>query len=148
MRAFTMFVVALSFAGSAQAALQDDFAKQLEGPWGRVDINWQPYLGALSKNSCPANGVSRPSSVGLFGEGGSMWIEAGAGGSLTIHDGGMLPRVLLFVRMESGSSAVYNDAGLQKRFTLVASDRLSGDRVPPLPGVPGTKYLRCKQRKA
>jgi hypothetical protein len=147
MRAFAMFVAALSLAGVAHATLQDDFAKQLEGPWGRVDINWRPYMGVLSKNSCPAHGVSRPSSVGLFGEGGSMWITAGPGGTLSIHDGGTLARALSFVRMERGSSAIYNDGGVQKRFTLDGADRLSEERAPPVPGVPGTKYLRCKQKK-
>jgi len=147
MRTLASLVVVLSFAGTAHAALQDDFANRLEGPWGRVDINWRPYLGVLSKNSCPASGVSRPSSIGLFGEGGSMWIQAGVGGSLIVHDGGTVPHTLLFVRMQSGSSAVYNDGGVRKKLTLVAPDRLSEEHDPAVPGVPGVKYLRCKQKK-
>lgn len=139
--------VSLAWGAVAAAAPQVDFAERLAGPWGRVDINWQPYTGALSKNTCPAAGVRQPSSIGLFGEGGTIWIEAGAGGSLRVHDGGPLPRTYLFVRMETGASGVYLDGAAEKRLALVGPDRLSEEASPPVAGVPGTKYLRCKIKK-
>lgn len=133
---------------SVSASPQEDFARLLQGPWGRVDISWQPYAGVLAKNSCPALGVTRPSSVGLFGEGGSMWIEPDAGGSLKVHDGGTLPKTYLFLRMETGASAVYSDSGFERRLSLVGPDRLSEERLPAAPAVPGAKFLRCKKKKA
>lgn len=139
--------VSLAWAGIAAAAPQVEFAERLAGPWGRVDINWQPYSGALSKNTCPAAGVRMPSSVGLFGDGGTLWIEAGPGGSLRVHDGGTLPRTYLFVRMETASSGIYLDGTAEKRLALAGLDRLSEEPSPPVAGVPGTKYLRCKIRK-
>jgi hypothetical protein len=128
-------------------AAADDFGELLAGPWGRVDFNWQPYTGALSKNSCPAAGISRPTSVGLFGEGGSMWIEAPGDGSLIVHDGGGSPRVLTRVRRESAAATVYRDAGAEKRLSLASADRLSEVRLPEVAGVPDTKYVRCKKKK-
>jgi hypothetical protein len=139
--------VSLALASSAVAAPQVEFAERLAGPWGRVDINWQPYSGALSKNTCPAGGVRQPSTIGLFGDGGTIWIEAGPGGSLRVHDGGPLPRTYLFVRLETAASAIYLDGANQKRLALAAADRLSEESLPPNPGVPGAKYLRCKIRK-
>jgi hypothetical protein len=128
-------------------AAADDFGELLAGPWGRVDYNWQPYTGALSKNSCPAAGISRPTSVGLFGEGGSLWIEAPGDGSLIIHDGSGAPRVLTRVRRESAAAVVYRDAGVEKRLSLASADRLSELRLPEVAGVPDTKYVRCKKKK-
>lgn len=147
MLAIAAGLAAATFAGASWAAPSDDFAARLAGPWGRVDFNWQPYGGALSKNSCPAAGITRPSSVGLFGEGGTMWIEAREGGALAVHDGSGTPRMLSFVRMETAASAVYREAGIDRRFSLVSADRLSEERVPAAAGVPGTKYLRCKKKK-
>lgn len=150
MRLISMLAMVLSaavFAPIAGAASEGDVAQMLDGPWGRVDFNWQPYGGALSKNSCPVAGVSRPSAIGLFGEGGSIWIEAGAGGSLTIHDGGPSPRALSFVRFETGSTIVYRDIGGERRLSLAGADRLSDERLPAT-GAPGTKYLRCKKKKS
>lgn len=141
-------VFSAACATAALASPQEDFARQLQGPWGRVDISWQPYSGVLAKNSCPALGVTRPSSVGLFGEGGSLWIEPDAGGSLKVHDGGTLPKTYLFIRMETGSSAVYSEAGMERRLSLAGPDRLSEERLPAVPGQPGAKFLRCKKKKA
>lgn len=148
MRAVGVFAAMCLTAGSTWAAgLQDDFAEHLAGPWGRVDVNWQPYVGVLAKNSCPAAGVREPSTVGLFGDGGSMWIEAEPGGALKWHDGSTLVRRLSFVRFETGSAAVYREAGVERRLSLVGTDRLSEERLPAIEGVPGTKYVRCKKRK-
>jgi hypothetical protein len=148
MRAIAILTAACLTVGPAWAAgLQDDFAEQLAGPWGRVDVNWQPYVGVLAKNSCPAAGVRQPSTVGLFGDGGSMWIESEAGGSLKVHDGSSLVRTFTFVRLETGSAAVYRDSGGERRLSLVAADRLSEERLPVVAGVPSTKYARCKKRK-
>lgn len=147
MRGLAIAFVSVALAAGAAASPQTELAERLQGPWGRVDINWQPYSGALSKNTCPAAGVRMPSSVGLFGDGGTMWIEASAGGSLRLHEGGPLPRTFLFVRMETASSAIYNDGGTEKRLALVGIDRLSEERFPPVAGVPVTKYLRCKVKK-
>ncbi len=132
--------------GVAAAAPADDFGRSLTGPWGRVDFNWQPYTGVLSKNSCPALGVRQVSTVGIFGDGGTMWIEAEPG-KLLVHEGGPSPRVLALVRAEAASTAVYRDGAVERRFSVVGSDRLVEERVPALPGVPATKYLRCKIKK-
>jgi hypothetical protein len=148
MRTITMLVAACLTVGPAWAAgLQDDFAAAVAGPWGRVDVNWQPYVGVLAKNSCPPAGVRHPSTVGLFGDGGSMWIESEAGGSLKVHDGSSLVRTFSFVRLETGSAAVYRDGGVERRLSLVAADRLSEERLPAVVGVPSTKYARCNKRK-
>src|SRR5262245_10641927 len=74
-------------ASSASAAPGDEFAKLLPGPWGRVDFNWKPSTGVLAKNSCPLTGVSSKERIGLFGDGGTMWIEPGLGGKLSLYDG-------------------------------------------------------------
>jgi hypothetical protein len=121
-------------------------ARSLTGPWGRVDFNWQPYTGVLSKNSCPVAGVRQPSTVGLFGEGGTMWIEAEPG-KLLLHDGGPAPRILTFARMETATSAVYREGPIVRRLSIVGLDRLVEERVPAPDGVPATKYLRCKIKK-
>jgi hypothetical protein len=148
MRAIVALAAMSLTAGSAGAAgLQDEFAAQLAGPWGRVDVNWQPYMGALSKNSCPPAGVRQPSTVGIFGDGGSMWIEPEVGGSLKLHDGSSLVRGLLFVRLETTSAAVYREVGVERRFSLTGADRLSEERLPVVEGVPGVKYVRCKKKK-
>lgn len=144
-----MVLAALLLAASAQsvaAGPQDDLARMLEGPWGRVDFNWQPYTGVLAKNSCPVAGVRQPSTVGIFGDGGTMWIEAEKG-KLMLHEGGPAPRVLVFARMETASAAVYREGGLERRLSIVGPDRLSEERIPSSPGVPDTKYIRCKVRK-
>jgi hypothetical protein len=101
--------------GVATAAPADDFGRSLTGPWGRVDFNWQPYTGVLAKNSCPAAGVRQRSTVGLFSDGGTMWIEAEPG-KLLVYDGGPAPRVLTFARMEAGSTAVYREGAVERRF--------------------------------
>jgi hypothetical protein len=148
MRAIAILAAVCLTVGPAWAAgLQDDFAAQLAGPWGRVDVNWQPYTGALAKNSCPPGGVRQPSTVGLFGDGGTMWIESVPGGSLKVHDGSSLVRTFMFVRLETGSAAVYRDGAAERRLSLVAADRLSEERLPAVAGVPSTKYARCKKRK-
>jgi hypothetical protein len=139
-----MFVSVIG--GSATAAPADDLARSLAGPWGRVDFNWQPYSGVLSKNSCPALGVRQASTVGIFGDGGTMWIEAEPG-KLLVHEGGPTPRVLALTRVETASSAVYREGGVERRLSVVGLDRLVEERVPALPGVPATKYLRCKIKK-
>ena len=148
MRAF-LLSTAVFFSvlgGAAMAAPADDLAQSLTGPWGRVDFNWQPYTGVLSKNSCPPLGVRQPSTVGLFGEGGTMWIEAEPG-KLLLHDGGPAPRVLTFARMETATSAVYREGPIVRRLSIVGLDRLIEERVPAADGVPATKYLRCKIKK-
>lgn len=132
--------------GTAVAAPQDDMARSLAGPWGRVDFNWQPYTGVLAKNSCPAAGVRQASTVGIFGDGGTMWIEAEPG-KLLLHEGGPAPRVLAFARMETASSAVYREGTIERRLAIVGVDRLSEERVPAPAGVPATKYVRCKIKK-
>jgi len=141
-------IASLVLFGSGRAiAAPDDFARVLAGPWGRVDTNWQPYIGVLAKNSCPTVGITRPQSVGLFGEGGSMWIEAGIGGAITLHDGASLPRTLSLVRMEGASSATYSGARGDRRLTLVAADRITEELVPPTPDVPAAHFVRCKIKK-
>ena len=148
MRAF-LLLTAVFFSmlgGAATAAPADDLARSLTGPWGRVDFNWQPYTGALSKNSCPGAGVRQPSTVGLFGEGGTMWIETEPG-KLLLHDGGPVPRVLTFARMETATSAAYREGPIVRRLSIVGLDRLIEERVPAPAGVPATKYLRCKIKK-
>jgi hypothetical protein len=148
MRAFLVSAaVSFSVIGSAATAAPiDDFGRSLTGPWGRVDFNWQPYTGVLAKNSCPPAGVRQASTVGLFGEGGTMWIETEPG-KLLVHEGGPAPRVLNFARMETDSSAVYREGAVERRYSLVGSDRLSEERVPAPAGVPATKYVRCKIKK-
>jgi hypothetical protein len=148
MRAFllTTAVFFSMLGGAATAAPADDLARSLTGPWGRVDFNWQPYTGVLSKNSCPVAGVRQPSTVGLFGEGGTMWIETEPG-KLLLHDGGPAPRVLTFARMETATSAVYREGAIVRRLSIVGLDRLIEERVPAPDGVPATKYLRCKIKK-
>jgi hypothetical protein len=148
MRAFLLSTaVFFSVLGvTATAAPADDLARSLTGPWGRVDFNWQPYTGVLSKNSCPVAGVRQPSTVGLFGEGGTMWIETEPG-KLLLHDGGPAPRVLTFARMETATSAVYREGPIVRRLSIVGLDRLIEERVPVPDGVPATKYLRCKIKK-
>jgi hypothetical protein len=149
MRRFLLSLIVISFGlcGVATAAPQDDFAKSLTGPWGRVDFNWQPYTGVLSKNSCPVAGVRQPSTVGLFGEGGTMWIEPDDKGKLLLHDGGPAPRVLTFARMEAATSAVYREGTVERRLSITGLDRLVEERVPAPAGAPATKYLRCKIKK-
>jgi hypothetical protein len=149
MRTFLLLVAIIScgFGGVATAAPQDDFAQTVTGPWGRVDFNWQPYTGVLSKNSCPPLGVRQPSTVGLFGEGGTMWIEPDDKGKLLLHDGGPAPRVFVFARMEAATSAVYREGTTERRLSIVGVDRLVEERVPAPAGVPATKYLRCKIKK-
>jgi hypothetical protein len=146
MRAMGWVVLLSASVASVQAGPADDFARKLEGPWGRVDFNWQPYTGVLAKNSCPLQGVRQPSTVGIFGDGGTMWIEAEPG-KLNLHEGGPAPRVLVFTRMETASAAVYKEGPIERRLSIVGTDRLSEDRVPAATGVPDTKYVRCKIRK-
>ena len=132
--------------GAAMAAPADDFAQSLTGPWGRVDFNWQPYAGALSKNSCPPLGVRQPSTVGLFGDGGTMWIEPDKG-KLLLHDGGPVPRVLTFARMETATSGIYREGAVERRLSIAGLDRLIEERVPAPAGAPAAKFLRCKIKK-
>jgi len=149
MRSFLALVVVISsgLGGVATAAPQDDFAQSVTGPWGRVDFSWQPYTGVLAKNSCPPLGVRQPSTVGLFGEGGTMWIEPDDKGKLLLHDGGPAPRVFTFARMETATSAIYREGTTERRLAIVGVDRLTEERVPAPAGVPATKYLRCKIKK-
>lgn len=149
MRAMAMAfaVVSAALASGATAAPQDDFAALVAGPWGRVDINWAPYTGVLAKNSCPLAGVRGPTTIGLFGDGGTMWIEAGEKAELKLHDGNRIARTLQFVRMETGTSAVYREGTTERRLSLAAHDRLSEERLPPIGAQPPTKYLRCKTKK-
>ena len=148
MRRVGLSLAVLALAGGAAAAgpLEDDFAGKLAGPWGRVDMNWQPYFGALAKNSCPADGVRGPSTIGLFGDGGAMWVEAIRGGVLKWHEGSLV-RTLSFVRLESSTAAVYNELGVERRLTLAADNRLQDVRLPEDPTVPPAQYARCKVRK-
>lgn len=148
MRAIAILAAVCLTAGPSRAAgPQDDFAALLDGPWGRVDVNWQPYSGVLAKNSCPAAGVRQPSTVGLFGDGGAMWIEGNPGGALKVHEGNSVERVLSFVRLERATAAIYRDAGMERRLSLAGADRLSEERLPVIAGMPGTKYVRCKRKK-
>ena len=150
MRACSIFVVVsllVGAAGSAFAAPQDDFARGLSGPWGRVDRNWQKLIGALSKNSCPLAGVARRENVGLFGEGGAMWIEPALGGAIAVYDGGLVPRLFSFVGMEGDGVGVYREAGVERRFTRIGADRLTEDRLPAVEGLPGTNYVRCLKKR-
>jgi hypothetical protein len=149
-RASSIFVVVLLLiggAGRALAAAQDDFARGLSGPWGRVDANWRPLIGALSKNSCPLAGVSRRENVGLFGEGGAMWIEPTFAGALDVYDGGPVPRLFAFVRMDGDGAAVYREAGVERRLARLGADRLSENRLPVVEGLPGTNYVRCLKKR-
>jgi hypothetical protein len=140
-------LVSAAMAGASVAAPADDFANAVAGPWGRVDISWMPYTGVLAKNSCPATGVRQPSTIGLFGEGGSMWLEATTGGALKVHDGNPVARRFEFVRLETASAAVYREGTVERRLSLVAVDRLSEERLPLVAGMPAAKYLRCKTKK-
>src|SRR5262249_15130581 len=144
---FASAVISVAIAGQVAAAPADDFASAVAGPWGRVDISWMPYTGVLSKNSCPPAGIKQPSTIGLFGEGGSMWLEAAAGGALRLHDGSPVARTLEFVRIETATAAVYREGGSERRLSLVAPDRLSEEKLPIVAGMPGAKYLRCKIKK-
>lgn len=150
MRAPSILIVVLLLLGAggeALAAPQDDFARGLSGPWGRVDRNWQKLIGALSKNSCPLMGVSRRERVGLFGEGGAMWIEPALGGAITVYDGTPMGRLFSFARMEGDGVGVYREAGVERRFTRVGADRLTEDRLPAVEGLPGTNYVRCLRKR-
>jgi hypothetical protein len=131
---------------AAFAAPADDYARWLAGPWGRVDLAWKPYSGILSKNSCPLGPISKKESIGLMGEGGTMWIEPGLAGALSLYDGGVLPRVLSFVRLEADGAAVYREGGVERRFARVGPDALTENRLPLVAGMPGTNYLRCKKK--
>ena len=142
-----MMFAFLFLVSPVSAAPQDDLAGRLAGPWGRVDRNWLPLTGALSKNSCPSGGVARPESVGLFGEGAAMWIEPAAGGSLNVYDGSPLPRLFAFVEMSGAAAAVYREAGVERLYTLIASDRLTQDRVPVVAGLPATNFVRCSKKR-
>ena len=148
MRTFLLSTAMIFFGlgGVATAAPLDDMAQLLTGPWGRVDFNWQPYTGVLAKNSCPAAGVRQVSTVGLFGDGGTMWIEPDKQ-KLLLHDGGPVPRVFVFARMETATSAIYKEGSTERRLSIVGVDRLTEERVPAPAGVPATKYLRCKIKK-
>jgi hypothetical protein len=149
-----VFVVAVAAAlvagfaggGGAAAAPADDYAKLLQGPWGRVDVAWKPYTGVLAKNSCPPGGVTSKERIGLFGEGGTMWIEPGSGGALSVYDGALMPRSLAFARAEA-AGIVYRDAGGERRFTLVGATGLTEVRLPEVAGMPGTNYMRCQKKK-
>jgi hypothetical protein len=58
--------------------------------------------------------------------------------------------MLQFVRIEAGTepAAVYREAtGVQRRFALVAADRLKEERLPTTDGAPIVRYTRCKKRK-
>ena len=143
---FSTAVFVSMINGAATAAPADDLARSLSGPWGRVDFNWQPYTGVLAKNSCPLAGVRQVSTVGIFGDGGTMWIEAEPG-KLLVHEGGPAPRVLTFARMETAASAVYREGAVERRLSIVGPDRLSEERVPAPGGAPATKYMRCKIKK-
>jgi hypothetical protein len=144
---FASAMMSVAIAGAASAGPADDFASAVAGPWGRVDISWTPYSGVLAKNSCPPTGVRQPSTIGLFGEGGSMWLEAATGGALKVHDGSPVAHTLQFVRIETATAAVYRDGTTERRFSLVAVDRLSEERLPVVAGMPAAKYLRCKIKK-
>lgn len=144
---FASAVLSTVIASPAMAAPSDDFAQAVAGPWGRVDISWAPYSGVLAKNSCPAAGVRQPTSIGLFGEGGSMWFEAAPGGALKVYDGNPVTRTLEFVRLETATAAVYREGGVERRLSLVSAERLSEERLPAVAGMPPAKYLRCKIKK-
>jgi hypothetical protein len=146
MRVLAIGLVTVGLLSTAASAGPIDFAQWLSGPWGRVDLNWQPYFGALSKNSCPSVGISKKESVGLFGEGGSMWIEPGMGGSIMLYDGGMLPHSLSYVGSDA-TGAIYTDGGVRRHFAQAGSDRLTEEHVPAVPGVPGVNYVRCAKKK-
>lgn len=141
-----VLVAAAIAALTAAAASAQDFAKQLNGPWGRVDLNWQPYTGVLSKYSCPASGVRDASTVGLLGDGGAMWIESEVTGTLKIHESAAQQKVYTFLGMQSPTSALYRERGVMRVLTLVAPDRLSDDKSPAVPGLPATHFVRCKKK--
>jgi hypothetical protein len=147
MRWAIVLIAGLLFCASPVAAAPaDEFAKLLSGPWGRVDVAWKPYTGVLAKNSCPIAGVTSKERVGLFGEGGTMWIEPGLAGALSIYDGNMMPRTFHFVRAE-GTGVVYREAGVERRLTLVGATGMTEVRLPEVAGVPATNYMRCLKKK-
>ena len=145
MRSVLAFLLVLSM-GPAVAGPADDFAQRLAGPWGRVDQSWRPLIGALSKNSCPPGGVKGPETIGLFGDGGAMWIEPALAGAIKVYDGGPAPQLFSFVEMSGAGAAIYDDASRNRSFTLTASG-LTKDRVPSVPGLPATNFVRCLKKK-
>jgi len=147
MRFVTAIAIFLSLTGLAAAMPEDDFADGLKGPWGRVDSNWQPFAGALSKNSCPPNGVKRKESIGLFGDGGTMWIEPALGGALHVHDGGPLPKLYTFVRMDGMTAAIYREGSVERRIALLAADRMTHANLPGNAGLPAHNLVRCQIKK-
>lgn len=147
MRFVMAIAVWLCFAGVAAALPEDDFAQSLKGPWGRVDSNWQPFSGALSKNSCPLGGVTRKESIGLFGDGGTMWIEPAFSGALNVHVGGPLPKLYTFVRMDGLSAAIYREGGVDRRIARVATDRVRHENLPAIAGASTLNLVRCQVKK-
>ncbi|MCE9521477.1 MAG: hypothetical protein K8S25_03485 [Alphaproteobacteria bacterium] len=147
MRAVVLLLGSLLAASAARALPLDDFAARLAGPWGHVSATWAPLTGALSKTSCPYGGVARRENVGLFGEGGAIWIEAAAGGGLNVYDGGPLPRLFQYVEVQGPASVLYREAGVERLLTLVSPDRLTQGRVPAVPGLPVTNFARCAKKR-
>src|SRR5262245_31946775 len=127
---WALLVVGLICVGEAAAASPDEFARELAGPWGQVDADWEPFAGALSKNSCPRDGVKSRESIGLFGDGGRMWIEPALGGSLKVYEGGLVPKLYLFAQMADVNGAIYRDEGSERRIVHVNSDRITLERLP------------------
>jgi hypothetical protein len=147
MRSIAAICLSLSFAGAVAASPADDFARSLKGPWGQVGADWRPLVGALSKNSCPMGGVKRKENIGLFGEGGAMWIEPALAGSINIYEGSPAPRLLAFVAMDGPTAAIYRDNGADRRLSLESNERLAMAHAPVVEGVPSTNYGRCSIKK-
>ena len=147
MRMILAMSLSLTLTSVASAAPADDFARALKGPWGQVSATWQPLSGALARNSCPDGGVKRKESIGLFGEGGSMWIEPAFAGALNVYEGSLAPRLFAFVTMDCASAAIYREGGVDRRLNLEDAERLSLDRAPAVAGVPPTNYERCEVKK-
>lgn len=147
MRSIAAACVLLSFAGAAMASPADDFGRLLKGPWGQVGADWRPLAGALSKNSCPVGGVKRKENIGLFGEGGAIWIEPALAGSINIYEGSPAPRLLAFVGMDGATAAIYRESGVDRRFSLDGDQHLAIGRAPVVEGVPSSNYARCSIKK-
>ena len=144
---WALLAVGLICLTQGAAASPDEFARDLAGPWGQVGANWQSLTGALSKNSCPRDGVKRKETIGLFGDGGKMWIEPALGGSLNVYDGGPLPKLYLFMQMTGVNGAVYREGGAERRIVRIAPDRITHERLSSVTGAAVTNLARCAVKK-